>query len=254
MSTETTDQGATPDTLAVAALLAEYQGARGKYANDALVQAMAAQLAQLAGLSDEQAAELAYPAPENDAVQTAPADVASAMGSYLRVCSSGGMPREDRDTVAAAVGNAQELGYFDLLKAPACLDRYDRERLLQAGRVLRWILDVAGEPVDEDLLSEARAAVAAIKRVLRLDESQSGAYGLAAADMPAAANGTTARGALLMGWRNAAVAWDVCASIHRSYGKGRDALFTTRQQDYLRHAADARAKFLAIPDVSTPSA
>lgn len=254
MSTKSTAQGTTPDTLAVAALLAEYQGARGKYANDALVQAMAGQLALLAGLSDEQAAELAYPVFDGDAVQAAPADVASAMSGYLSTCSSGGMPREERDTIAAAVSNAQDLGYFDLLRAPVSLDRYDRERLLQAGRVLRWILDVAGEPVDDDLLSEARAAVAAIKRVLGLDESQSGAYGLAAADMPAAANGTTAKGALLMGWRNAAVAWDVCASIHRAYGKGRDALFTTRQQDYLRHAADARAKYLAIPESNTPSA
>lgn len=44
------------------------------------------------------------------------------------------------------------------------------------------------------------------------------------------------------GWLEAAVAWSVCASIHRTYAKGRDALFTTRQADYVRHEKDARAQ------------
>ena len=40
----------------------------------------------------------------------------------------------------------------------------------------------------------------------------------------------------------AAIAWEVCASVHRTYGKGRDALFTTRQDDYVRAAEKAREK------------
>ena len=41
------------------------------------------------------------------------------------------------------------------------------------------------------------------------------------------------------GWKEAAIAWNVCGSIHRQYAKGRDALFTTRQADYQRHYDDA---------------
>jgi len=41
------------------------------------------------------------------------------------------------------------------------------------------------------------------------------------------------------GWKEAAIAWEVCASIHRQFAKGKDALFTTRQSDFVRHAADA---------------
>lgn len=45
---------------------------------------------------------------------------------------------------------------------------------------------------------------------------------------------------LMKGWKEAAIAWEVCASIHREYAKGKDALFTTRQADYTRHANEAR--------------
>ena len=40
----------------------------------------------------------------------------------------------------------------------------------------------------------------------------------------------------------AAVAWEVCASIHQTYAKGKDGLFTTRQADFIKHADDARMK------------
>ena len=43
------------------------------------------------------------------------------------------------------------------------------------------------------------------------------------------------------GWKEAAIAWEVCASIHRQWAKGKDALFTTRQGDFVKHANDARA-------------
>lgn len=41
-------------------------------------------------------------------------------------------------------------------------------------------------------------------------------------------------------WLEAAVAWEVCASIHERYAKGRDALYATRRKDFLKHAEDAR--------------
>lgn len=44
------------------------------------------------------------------------------------------------------------------------------------------------------------------------------------------------------GWMEAAIAWEVCASLHRQYCKGKDALFTTRQSDFVKHAENARGR------------
>lgn len=44
------------------------------------------------------------------------------------------------------------------------------------------------------------------------------------------------------GWLDAAVAWEVCASVHATWAKGKDAMFKTRNKDYLNHAERARAK------------
>lgn len=49
------------------------------------------------------------------------------------------------------------------------------------------------------------------------------------------------------GWKEAAIAWEVCASIHREYGKGKDPFFNTRQGDFVKHANDARAMLAAAP-------
>jgi hypothetical protein len=43
------------------------------------------------------------------------------------------------------------------------------------------------------------------------------------------------------GWKEAAIAWEVCASIHREYAKRKDGLYTTRQSDFVKHANNARA-------------
>ena len=50
------------------------------------------------------------------------------------------------------------------------------------------------------------------------------------------------------GWLEAAIAWEVCASLHRKFCKGKDALFSTRQADYVRHAEDSRKKAQERPD------
>lgn len=44
------------------------------------------------------------------------------------------------------------------------------------------------------------------------------------------------------GWLEASIAWEVCASLHRQYCKGKDALFTTRQSDFVKHAENARGR------------
>lgn len=51
---------------------------------------------------------------------------------------------------------------------------------------------------------------------------------------------------LLDGWKEAAIAWTVCASVHEHWAKGKDALYKTRHTDFERHAADARAKAITI--------
>jgi hypothetical protein len=44
------------------------------------------------------------------------------------------------------------------------------------------------------------------------------------------------------GWKEAAIAWSVCASIHREYAKGKDPLFKTRQADFTKYEENARSK------------
>jgi len=44
------------------------------------------------------------------------------------------------------------------------------------------------------------------------------------------------------GWKEAAIAWEVCASIHAKFAKQKDALFSTRQADFINHAKKARSK------------
>ena len=42
------------------------------------------------------------------------------------------------------------------------------------------------------------------------------------------------------GWKVAAIAWEVCGSIHEAFAKKKDALYSTRHSDFERHAEDAR--------------
>ena len=57
------------------------------------------------------------------------------------------------------------------------------------------------------------------------------------------------RGAAPEGWKEATIAWEVCASIHREYAKKKDPFFTTRQADFVKHTEAARSALLAAaPD------
>lgn len=53
------------------------------------------------------------------------------------------------------------------------------------------------------------------------------------------------------GYKEAAIAWAVCASIHREYAKGRDPLYTTRQADYMRAHEAARTKAMRAAQEDT---
>ena len=44
------------------------------------------------------------------------------------------------------------------------------------------------------------------------------------------------------GWCEAAMAWEVCASLHKAYTKGRDPFYTTRQADLVKRAAEMRER------------
>lgn len=50
------------------------------------------------------------------------------------------------------------------------------------------------------------------------------------------------------GWKEATIAWSVCASIHREYGNGRDPFYKTRQADFVKHENEARAKYRELTD------
>ena len=51
-------------------------------------------------------------------------------------------------------------------------------------------------------------------------------------------------------WKEAAIGWTVCASVHEQWAKGKDALYTTRHGDFERHAEDARQRHALL----TPNA
>lgn len=44
------------------------------------------------------------------------------------------------------------------------------------------------------------------------------------------------------GWKEAAIAWEVCGSIHEKWAKGKDALYSTRHADFVKHATAARER------------
>ena len=48
------------------------------------------------------------------------------------------------------------------------------------------------------------------------------------------------RESLANAWKEAAIAWEVCMSVHKEYAKGKDPLYIMRQADFVRHAEAAR--------------
>ena len=55
------------------------------------------------------------------------------------------------------------------------------------------------------------------------------------------------------GWKEAAIAWEVCSSIHNKWAKGKDALYSTRHEDFVKHADDARKKLTHTARLSGPA-
>jgi hypothetical protein len=136
-------------------------------------------------------------------------------------------------------------------KAICGIDSDDRERLLYTARVLRAVADLGRDAPLGELWSEAVVGVGTIKRILNIGDDESSDLGLTAETM--LTDGKSARSMLLEGWKEAAIGWNVCASIHRAYARGKDPMFKTRQADFGRHAEAARTKYAAMagPDDDT---
>ena len=100
-----------------------------------------------------------------------------------------------------------------------------------------------------DILEQHTAGIlAGVREHMDKRKSEARSAGFDAADMATAAAQGFRDGVASVsagsdnGWLEAAVAWEVCASLHRQYCKGKDALFTTRQSDFVKHAENARGR------------
>lgn len=104
--------------------------------------------------------------------------------------------------------------------------------------------------VSDDGALEYMGKAAAVTKARAIEKARAALASTAQPPAPAAQGDAQQRAmharnsdnALAEGWKEAAIAWEVCASVHRAWGKGRDALFTTRQADYRRHAQMARER------------
>lgn len=56
----------------------------------------------------------------------------------------------------------------------------------------------------------------------------------------------------LEGWKEATIAWTVCASIHRSYAEKRDPVFKKRQADFVKSENKCREAYLALLATKEP--
>ena len=244
--TDTTAAGAANiQDAAVAAILAEYETFKTNYANDSLVQAMATKLAELAAAEQASPRRLRHSdSPETmNAVLESTATAKSARAAWDKYRDGAPLPPEDAFLFAAGY----IAGHADAPELASDINSSDRERLLYVARVLRSLADLdASQPVGS-LWQETVGAVGAIRRVLDIEDADCEALGLTAAAMRVSQSGSPeVRSPLMNGWKEAAIAWNVCASLHERFAKGKDALFTTRQADYKRHFAEARKAYFTI--------
>jgi len=229
----------------VEAILSEYKLFEANYANDSLVQAMAAKLAALAGEPQPSNGLLRHAdmATSKDTVLDSKLTAAGVRAAWDKYREGAPLPPEDAFLFAAGY----MAGYADAPEVASDINDSDRERLLYVARVLRSIADIGATQPVGSLWSESVAAVDTIKRVLDVQDADCEALGLTAASMAVArADGLPSRSPLMHGWKEAAIAWNVCASLHERFAKGKDALFTTRQADYKRHAAAAKKAYFTV--------
>lgn len=54
------------------------------------------------------------------------------------------------------------------------------------------------------------------------------------------------------GWQEAVLAWEICASSHREFAKGKpDPFWSTRQKDFKKHQANAQEKLNQLLNAQT---
>ena len=247
MSNQTTTSAnlAATDATAVPAILAEYELFKKNYENDSLVQAMAAQLALLTAAPHD-AGQLRHA--DMATLKETVLDAKAAVAASLRAAWDKyreGVPLPADDAFLFAAGYLA--GQADAPELASDINSSDRERLLYVARVLRSIADIGAMQPIGSLWSESVEAVGAIKRVLDIQDADCAALGLTAASMAVPQpDGMPSRSPLMHGWKEAAIAWNVCASLHERFAKGKDALFTTRQADYKRHAGAAKKAYFTV--------
>lgn len=106
----------------------------------------------------EAAADLLRARDEEEASQPLRDRLKDAMGAYLRVCSSGGMPKTTRLTIENAFSEALRLGYFDeilRLARAECAPRADVGKELTVMEKLKGFARHAGRLADADQHAEA---------------------------------------------------------------------------------------------------
>lgn len=226
------------DITTVAAILAEYEVFKANYANDSLVQAMAAKLAELQTAGPTQLRHSDQAKMMGTMLESA-ATVNGARAAWDKYREGAPLPPEDAFVFAAGY----MAGYADAPEKASAINNSDRERLLYVARVLRSVADVGAAAPIGSLVEEAVAAAGTIKLVLEINDEDCQALGLTPAS---STDGLPARSPLMAGWKEAAIAWRVCASIHESFAKGKDALFKTRQADFVRHANAAKKAYFTI--------
>ena len=127
----------------------------------------------------------------------------------------------------AACGVAA-LGYFD-----GCKDEYRSASLEDTLRLYESNKELKSQLAEYKRQSQNEAEIKQLEIALRIKTEE---HQCCAEDLISLSKSEQ------YGWKEAAIAWEVCASIHEKWAKGKDTLYSTRHADFEKHADDARRK------------
>lgn len=127
----------------------------------------------------------------------------------------------------AACGVAA-LGYFD-----GCKDEYRSASLEDTLRLYESNKELKSQLAEYKRQSQNEAEIKQLEIALRIKTEE---HQCCAEDLISLSKSEQD------GWKEAAIAWEVCTSIHEKWAKGKDTLYSTRHADFEKHADDARRK------------
>ena len=125
----------------------------------------------------------------------------------------------------AACGVAA-LGYFD-----GCKDEYRSASLEDTLRLYESNKELKSQLAEYKRQSQNEAEIKQLEIALRIKTEE---HQCCAEDLISLSKSEQD------GWKEAAIAWEVCTSIHEKWAKGKDTLYSTRHADFEKHADDAR--------------